>query len=342
MRAVLRWTAIGAGLVLVVAAGVGWAAYRKFSGNIRTDRAAEQVLSRYAAERPRSLVPGARNILVMGADGTTGGGADSAVLLHLSADRQRAAAIGVPRELRVSVPDCAPRPAGTRREAPVGGGVGAGAGPGAGADETFGAAFRGGGAACTIRAFERLSGIRVDHHLVVDMDGFQRISAAVGGPPADRSAALLRALAAEARGGPRTLAHPKKLYGFLDSATSSITADPGLSSLPALYELAGNLRELPQDGLVVRSVPVGGRGAVREPDAGRLFTAVREDRPVQGAAEILKHPEGPLRCAEKEEQEDQEDQQELGESAGRGGGGSRGDGTAGAGTPRCASEAPQS
>jgi hypothetical protein len=268
MRAVLRWTAIGAGLVLVVAAGLGWAAYRKFSGNIRTDRAAEQVLSRYAAERPRSLVPRARNILVLGADADGGADVrgDAALLLHLSADRHRAAAIGVPRDLRVSVPDCAPD--GHRHPA-----------PGA-ADETFAAAFRGGGAACTIRAFERLSGIRVDHHLVVDVDGFARISSAAGGPARDRSAELLEALAAEARGGPGRLAHPKKLYGFLDEATSSITADPGLSSLPALYELAGSLRGLPEHGLVVRSVPVGGRGVVRQPEAGRLFAAVREDRPV--------------------------------------------------------------
>jgi len=271
MRAVLRWTAIGAGLVLVVAAGLGWAAYRKFSGNIRTDRAAEQVLNRYAAERPRSLVPQARNILVMGTDG--GGGADvrgdSALLLHLSADRHRATAIGVPRDLRVSVPDCAP-PHGRARRA-----------PGA-ADETIAAAFRGGGAACTIRAFERLSGIRVDHHLVVDVDGFARISSAAGGPAADRSAELLRALAAEARGGPGRLVHPAKLYGFLNGATSSITADPGLSSLPALYELAGSLRGLPEHGLVVCALPVGGRGVVREPEAGRLFAEVREDRPVGG------------------------------------------------------------
>ena len=48
MRAMLRWVAMGAGLLLVVTAGLGLAAYRRFSGNIRTDRAAERVLARYA------------------------------------------------------------------------------------------------------------------------------------------------------------------------------------------------------------------------------------------------------------------------------------------------------
>lgn len=271
MRAVLRWLAIGAGIVLMVAAGVGWATYRKLSGNIRTDRAAERVLSRDAAQRPRDLVPHARNILVIGGgQGDRQGAVDPsgmAVLLHLSADRHRAAAVGVPGGLRLDAARCGAAPASLT--------------------------------ACAIRAFERLSGIRVDHHLVVDHAGFQRIASAVGGagagspsasgpgagPQGGDGGALLRALAAEARAGGGTLAHPTRLYGLLNGATSSITADPGLSSLPALYALAGSLRALPPGGLVVRTVPLGGRGAPREPYAGRLFAALREDRPLTGVPE---------------------------------------------------------
>jgi hypothetical protein len=272
MRTVLRWAAIGAGLVLVVAAGLGLAAYRKFSGNIHTDRAAERVLAQHAAQRPPALVPAARNILVMGAGAGAGEGAGSrgrhqgygeaeaAVLLHLSADRDRAVAVGVPPELRVRVPaDC---------DSSVG----------AGGYEPFVAAFREGGAACSIRAFEELSGIRVDHYLVVDVRRYQRIEAAVGGRTPDRRGDLVRALAREARGGDGGLVHPARLYGFLDTATSAITADPGLGSLPALYELAGGLRALPPDGLVFRTVPVGA-GETPGAEAGRLFAAVRADRP---------------------------------------------------------------
>jgi hypothetical protein len=267
MRAVLRWMAIAAGLVLVVTAGLGWATYRKFSDNIRTDEDAERVLARYAAERPPDLVPDARNILLMGT-ATAAQGSDgepeAAVLLHLSADRRHAAAIGVPRELSVAVPRC------TR--------TGGGAGPAR--NEPFGVAFRSGGAGCSIRAFERLSSIRVDHHLVVDMAGFQKIAGAVGGRSLDRRGDLLGALALGTHGSGGGLAHPGRLYGFLDTATSSITADPGLSSLPALYDLVGNLRRLPTGGLVFRTVPVAGRGAPRQPEADRLFRALRTDRPV--------------------------------------------------------------
>jgi hypothetical protein len=293
MRAVLRWVAIGAGLVLVVTAGLGWASYRKFSGNIRTDRTAEKLLARYEKERPRALVPGARNILVLGSDGASSSrtghhgaadrtgapanasapanadtsanagapanapaeeAADAAVLLHLSADRRHAAAVAVPRAMKVPVPSC-------RRP---GGGISPAA------YEPFGLAFRGGGAACSIRAFERLSGIRVDHHLVVDLAGFERLEAA----PGERRRDLLRALSREARGA-GTLRHPARFFGLVDTATSSITADPGLSSLPALYELAGSLRKVPDGALVIRTLPA------RRAEAALLLAALRADRTVR-------------------------------------------------------------
>ncbi|MET9222765.1 LCP family protein [Streptomyces sp. NPDC003300] len=291
MRAVLRWVAIGAGLLLVVTAGLGWASYRKFSGNIHTDRAAEKVLARYAKERPRALVPQARNILMLGSEsgqggqggqdgqgGPSGSGAhggqsaergpgsgappgedtsDAAVLLHLSADRRHAAAVGVPRALKVGVPSC-PRPDGGTSPA---------------AYEPFGRAFSGGGAACSIRAFERLSGIRVDHHMVVDLAGFDRIEAAVGAHTGERRRELLRTLTREARGAD-TLRHPARFFGLVDTATSSLTADPGLSTLPALYELAGSLRKVPDGALVFRTL------TARPAESGPLLAALRADRPV--------------------------------------------------------------
>jgi len=207
------------------------------------------------------------------------GVAEAAVLLHLSAGRHRAAALGVPSDLMVAAPSCA-RPDGGTSPA---------------AYEPFGDTFRDGGAACSIRVFERLSGIRVDHHLVVDVAGFHKIATAVGGRTLDHEGELPRTLVRAARGvrgGGGTLTHPARLYGLLDTATSSITADPGLASLPALYELAGSLRALPAGGLV--PVPMGqalgqkvgqkgdGQGA-EQPQAEQLFAAVRADRPLPTA-----------------------------------------------------------
>lgn len=320
MRAVLRWTAIGAALLLVLTAGICLASYRRFSANITTDSAAEKVLAEFAAQRPPSLVPRARNILVLGAEGASaspgssapgeegdggagegkageggrgkggageggreedGAGEDAAVLLHLSADRTRAAAVGVPRGLRLRVPGCR-RPGGGSAPA---------------AYEPFGAAFRDGGAACSIRAFEQLSGVRIDHHLVVDVSRFHRIADAVddgtqaaGGDPRGDLLQALAGAAGAARGGRGSLAHPARLFGLLDTATSAITADPGLSSLPALYGLAGTLRGLPAGGVTLVTLPMersGGAapgaargGVLRRPAADRLFAALRADRPL--------------------------------------------------------------
>jgi LCP family protein required for cell wall assembly len=67
--------------------------------------------------------------------------------------------------MMVDIPSCL-RPDGTRSRAQY---------------AQFNWAFQFGGAACAIRAFEKLTGVRVDHHLVVDFTGFEKVVDAVGG-----------------------------------------------------------------------------------------------------------------------------------------------------------------
>ncbi|PAZ11970.1 LytR family transcriptional regulator [Streptomyces sp. SA15] len=175
-----RWVRSGGlavGLVVLAAAGVGWGVYAKLDGNITSDEAAAAELSRYEKERPTALVRGARNILVMGSDTRSGDDnrrygrdpgterSDTTILLHLAAGRRSATAVSLPRDLMVDVPSCA-RPDGTRTE------------------PTFvmlNYAFQMGGSACTIRTVERLTNIRVDHHVVVDFHGFKDMVDAVDG-----------------------------------------------------------------------------------------------------------------------------------------------------------------
>ena len=45
----------------------------------------------------------------------------------------------------------------------------------------FNYAFELGGSACTIRTVEKLTGIRVDHHMIVDFSGFKDMVDAVDG-----------------------------------------------------------------------------------------------------------------------------------------------------------------
>ncbi|MET8326497.1 LCP family protein [Streptomyces sp. NPDC005181] len=165
---VLRFTALTAAVALTAGAAAAWMLYEDLDGNIRTDTATERTLSQIPDGRPGPAAGGAQNILLLGSDKEAGTGSersDTTMLLHLSADRTSAALMSVPRDLLVQVPSCR-RPSGGRtRPQRV----------------QFNWAYGLGGPACTILTFEKLTGIRVDHHVVVDFSGFKQIVDAAGG-----------------------------------------------------------------------------------------------------------------------------------------------------------------
>jgi LCP family protein required for cell wall assembly len=172
----LRGVALGAAVLVLGAGGAGWAAYQKLNGNITKDTDAAAELARYDRERPAPLVHDAQNILLIGSDTRAGDNrkygrdrgtqrSDTTILLHLAADRQSATAVSIPRDLMVDVPGCR-RPDGSRTRAQF---------------AQFNSAFEVGGTACTIRTVEKLTRIRVDHHMVVDFAGFKDMVDAVDG-----------------------------------------------------------------------------------------------------------------------------------------------------------------
>ncbi|MFC9283789.1 LCP family protein [Streptomyces collinus] len=214
-----RWThgtALGVAVFVAAAAGTGWALYAKLSANITPDERAAAELARYERERPTELVRGAQNILLIGSDTRAGDGnreygrdlgserSDTTILLHLAADRRSATAVSLPRDLMVDIPGCR-RPDGSQA-APV--------------FAMFNHAFQLGGSACTIRTVEKLTGIRVDHHMVVDFSGFKDMVDAVDGvrvclrEPIDDKAARLKLPA-----GPVTLDGEQAL-GFVRARKS--------------------------------------------------------------------------------------------------------------------------
>ncbi|WP_455431776.1 LCP family protein [Streptomyces hawaiiensis] len=323
----VRTTAFGVTALLVAAGGIGWAVYAKLSGNITPDEAAAAELARYDKERPTSLVKDARNILLIGSDSREGSDnarygrdsgterSDTTILLHLSAGRDSATAVSLPRDLMVDLPGCR-RPDGSRSAPRF---------------AMFNQAFQLGGSACTIRTVEKLTDIRVDHHVVVDFHGFKKMVDAVDGvevclrEPIDDRAAKLRLPAGrvtldgeEALGYVRArktlgdgsdtermerqqrflgalvnevrsndvLLNPAKLYPVLDAATSSLTTDPELASLRGLYELVRGLRDIPMEQVQFLTVPResyaydANRDQLVEPAAERLFERLRTDTPV--------------------------------------------------------------
>ncbi|MGW1030051.1 LCP family protein [Streptomyces sp. NPDC002577] len=323
----LRRTAWGTAAFVLVAGGTGWAVYEKLDGNITKDMQAAEELKRYEKERPTQLVQGAQNILVIGSDTRAGQGnskygrdsgtarSDTTILLHLSADRQSATAVSIPRDLMVDVPSCH-KPDGTST-APV--------------FAMFNYAFEAGGSACTIRTVEKLTDIRIDHHMVVDFGGFTKMVDALGGvdmcltEPIDDPDAQVKLDAGrhrlsgeEALGYVRArkslgngsdtdrmdrqqqflaavvnklqsndvLLNPVKLYPVLDAATSSLTTDPGLASLRGLYELVRSMRDIPTERVQFLTVPRApyaynvNRDQLIEPAAEHLFEQLRRDEPV--------------------------------------------------------------
>jgi len=118
------------------------------------------------------------NILVMGSDtregagnnidGLTGDGerSDTTIMLHLSANREFAYGISIPRDTLVDRPTCY-----TEDGTEI---------PGA-QDVMWNEAFSVGGPACTIQQFEQLTGVRVDNYVVLDFQGFRDMVDALDG-----------------------------------------------------------------------------------------------------------------------------------------------------------------
>ena len=99
-------------------------------------------------------------------DGESGGGSDTTILFHLSADRQSAYGVSIPRDSLVDRPDCK-----TKNGDTIGGA----------SDVMWNAAYSLGGPACTIQQFEQTTGIQIDNYIVVDFGSFQQMVDAVDG-----------------------------------------------------------------------------------------------------------------------------------------------------------------
>ncbi|MER6302852.1 LCP family protein [Kitasatospora sp. NPDC001539] len=179
VKKIVAWSAAG---VLVLIAGAGGAIYFKLNANIKSFDA-----DAIATDRPPESKADADgnkpvNLLLIGSDSRGGnnsdlgggedGGArsDTTILLHVYADHKHAVGISIPRNAVVQIPSCKlPNGKWTK-----------------GGSDLFNAAFSVGGTdngnpACTQNTVEKLTGIRVDHTIVVDFNGFAAMTKAVNG-----------------------------------------------------------------------------------------------------------------------------------------------------------------
>lgn len=170
------------GSVVTVALILAGAAYAKFNSNItRID------VSRMLGIRPTTPTASAGadtpvNILVMGSDTRVGigtddygkdtveGGAhsDTNLLVHISADRDRVLVVSIPRDSMTMAPKTCSDPNSTVADGEM---------------RQWNYNFNLGGPGCTIKTLEGLTGIFVDHYVVIDFRGFQQMVDALGGVP---------------------------------------------------------------------------------------------------------------------------------------------------------------
>ncbi|MGX4691134.1 LCP family protein [Streptomyces sp. JNUCC 63] len=169
---------IALAVALLGTAGLGWI-YLKLNGSI--DAFDGDGLSR---NRPDAGSSKGKNVLVIGSDARNdgnsalGGGSkddigrsDTAFLLHIYADHKHAIAVSIPRDTLVTIPPCKlPDGSWTRTRT----------------NAMFNSAFsvgqtEKGNPACTQNTVEELTGLRVDHTVVVDFKGFAELTGVVGG-----------------------------------------------------------------------------------------------------------------------------------------------------------------
>jgi LCP family protein required for cell wall assembly len=167
---VLGWVSIGLAVVLVGTSLVAYGAYRKLQGNINHEDVSDQL----GAHRPPKLNQ-ALNVLLIGSDQRNGANAkygkdvgersDTIILLHFSPGGKKAIGISFPRDSMVQIPACKSRTGSTIPPRL----------------DMINSSFNSGGAGCTWKTIETLTGIRIDHFVKVDFSGFKRVVDALGG-----------------------------------------------------------------------------------------------------------------------------------------------------------------
>ena len=245
------------------------------------------------------------NILVLGSDQRNGanaaiGGADAsmnsdtAIVVHISANRDRVELVSIPRDSLVDIPSCLA--SNGKTSAPQSHAM---------FNSAFGTGWQLGkdlasAAACTGRTVQNDTGLTINHFAVVDFSGFQTMVNAIGGvniciprPLHDVYTGLdlqagqqtlngVQALQfARARHGnignggdldrigdqqrliaaivsqvlsANTLANPARLTSFLSAATSSLTVDKGLN-LATLTGIAYSLRSVRAGNITFMTIP---------------------------------------------------------------------------------------
>ncbi|MEU2601219.1 LCP family protein [Streptomyces hirsutus] len=184
-RRMLKWVAAVLALLLLGSAGAGYLYYRHLNGNIKQNPL-NLGDNKVAKPTPNAAGQTPLNILLIGSDARDSkenqdlGGAretfgatplaDVQMLLHLSADRTNMSVISMPRDTLVQIPKCTDPENGTVYPASNGRVM---------TNQSLGQ----GGPGCTVATWQELTGVHIDHFLMVDFAGVVSMADAIGGVP---------------------------------------------------------------------------------------------------------------------------------------------------------------
>ena len=155
----ILFVVLGVVLLFLVWALLGYLAFR--SGMKDANKRLDPLAARALAPQQGLMLSNVSNILVLGAD--TGsksrrgsqGRADSIVLIRTDPDHHRIALLSIPRDLRVEIPRHG--------------------------EEKINAAYAFGGATLAIKTVERVTGLPINHVVVVDFGTFDEVVDTLGG-----------------------------------------------------------------------------------------------------------------------------------------------------------------
>jgi LCP family protein required for cell wall assembly len=323
------------GFVLLLGCGAAAYAYYKLNGNIKSANLSAGGKNGAGHEQPDAFGRTPINILMIGSDSradagdkklggaadSTGARADVEMVVHISADRSNATVMSIPRDTVASWGACHD-PKYPSMSAQT--------------DQKINAALNG-GPGCSVVAVHQLTGIPIDHFMMVDFSGVVKMSDAVGGVPVCVTAdiydpyshlklkqgshvlkgkgalAFLRTRhgfgdGSDSRG--RTVAqhvfltsmintmkkngsltNAGRLWSLANAATSNLTVDHGIDSIPKLIGLAKDVNKVPQNRITFATMQtydatVNGASQtfVQKPNAPALFKTIADDQALTTAA----------------------------------------------------------
>ncbi len=321
-RRALRWSATTLAVLILGTAGAGYLYYEHLNGNIeKGERSSGDSKAHRTGPNAAGQTP--LNILLIGSDSRAsaknvalGGGRDTRgnpplgdvqMLIHLSADRESAAVVSIPRDTRVDIPACTDPKTGDRYPA---------------TNDIINTSLARGGPGCTLATWENLTGVYIDHWMTIDFAGVVSMADAIGGvevcvnqnvwdrplPGVPGGSGLKMKAGSEKVEGERALqwlrtrhawgsdllrARAQHMYmnsmirtlrdqnvftdtgrlmDLAEAATSSLTVSEEIGTVKKLYDLGMQLKTVPPDRITMTTLPT-----VEDPQNGNHLLAAGDE-----------------------------------------------------------------